>query len=48
MNTADLLVALTVAGMIALAVVILRRNRKHGITSCGCDCPHCGQSCEKK
>lgn len=47
MNMADILVLLAVGTAIVIAVVILRKNRKSGKSSCGCDCSHCSQSCKK-
>lgn len=48
MNMADLFVGLAVVGIVALAVIILRRNKKNGKSSCGCDCSNCSQSCKKE
>ena len=48
MNLADVLVIAAVLGIVALAVGILRRNRKSGKGSCGCGCSGCSQSCKKK
>ena len=43
MNPADLVVAALVVGVVVLAVVILRRNKKKGKCHCGCDCSCCAQ-----
>ncbi|MGN0403679.1 MAG: FeoB-associated Cys-rich membrane protein, partial [Bariatricus sp.] len=48
MNIADLVVILVVVAIVGGAVAILRRNKKNGKSSCGCDCGHCSQSCGKK
>ena len=48
MNPADILVGAVVLGVVVLALVILRRNRKTGKCHCGCDCSHCGQECETR
>lgn len=48
MNFADIIVAVAVIGIVALAVAILRRNKKAGKSSCGCDCGNCAQSCRRK
>ena len=48
MNPADLVVAALVIGIVAVAVVILRRNKKKGKCHCGCDWSCCGQDCETK
>lgn len=50
MNLADILVILAVLGIVALAVGILRRNKKNGKGSCGCGCgcSGCSDSCKKK
>lgn len=48
MNFADIIVAVAVIGVAALAVVILRRNKKAGKSCCGCDCGSCAQSCKRE
>lgn len=48
MNIADILVFLAVTVIVIIAVVIMRRNKKNGKSSCGCDCGHCSQSCQRK
>lgn len=41
MNGADFIVAIGVAALALLAFGILRRNKKHGRSGCGC-CTACG------
>ena len=48
MNIADIIVILLVVVIVGGAVAILRRNKKNGKSSCGCDCGHCSQSCQRK
>lgn len=48
MNFADIIVAAAVIGIAVLAISILRRNKKNGKSSCGCDCGCCNQDCGKK
>lgn len=48
MNFADLIVAAAIIGIAVLAIGILRRNKKNGKCSCGCDRGCCSQDCQKK
>ena len=48
MNIADIIVLLVIIAVIGTAVWIIRRNKKNGKCSCGCDCSQCGQGCQKK
>ena len=48
MNFADIIVAVGVIGAAALAIAILRRNKKTGKSCCGCDCGSCAQDCRRK
>lgn len=48
MNMADVIVLAAVLAIAAIAVMILRRNKKNGKSSCGCDCSKCSQSCGRK
>jgi len=46
MNTADIIVAATIAAILALAVVLYIKKRKKG--GCSCDCGSCGLCTERK
>ena len=48
MNFADIIVAVAVFGIAILAISILRRNKKAGKSSCGCDCGSCTQICRRR
>lgn len=56
MNPADIIVFAAVMTVAAIAVTILRRNKKNGKCFCGCDCGSgctgkcsgCSQNCGKK
>lgn len=45
MNGADMIVAIAVGIMVLLAAAIIRRNRRNGKSSCGCQCSDCGYGC---
>lgn len=55
MNPADIIVLVAVVAAAAIAVTILRSNKKNGKSICGCDCGSgctgncstCSQSCKK-
>ena len=48
MNSGDIIVLAAVLACVALAVGIMRRNKKNGKRSCGCQCPDCSGSCGRK
>ncbi len=49
-NLASVLIALGLVGIIALVVLIMRRDKKKGKSSCGCGCENCPMSgsCHKE
>ena len=47
MNALDIILIATVAGVAALAVMKLVRNKKQGRGTCGCGCANCPTKCRK-
>lgn len=45
MNPGTFLVLLVVAGMVALVIRSMIKDKKAGKPSCGGDCSHCGGAC---
>ena len=43
-NWANILILLLVAGVVALAVISMVRDKKAGKSSCGCNCAHCAMA----
>ena len=43
-NMANILILLAVAGIIALAIVVMIRDKKAGKSSCGCNCSNCAMA----
>ena len=41
MNTIDILITGIIALIVITAVIIVVRNKKKGVCSCGGDCSHC-------
>lgn len=46
MNVWDILILAAVAALVVLAVIRMRRRKRSGRCSCGCE--GCGMPCEKK
>ncbi len=47
MNALDIILIAAVAGVAALAVAKLVRNKKQGRGTCGCGCANCPTKCGK-
>ena len=47
MSILDIVLTVAVAGVVAVAVWRLIRNREQGKSACGCDCASCGCGCGK-
>ncbi len=47
MNALDIILIAAVAGVAALAVAKLVRNKKQGRGTCGCGCANCPTKCNK-
>ena len=43
-NWVNILILLLVAGVVALAVISMVRDKKAGKSSCGCNCAHCAMA----
>ncbi|MCR4671359.1 MAG: FeoB-associated Cys-rich membrane protein [Saccharofermentans sp.] len=41
LNWANILIIALVAGLVALAVISMLRDKKKGKSSCGCNCANC-------
>lgn len=48
-NLATILISLLLIGVVAAILFSLRRNRRKGKSTCGCNCAHCAMagSCHK-
>ena len=44
MNAVDIVLIVLIVGVVIGAIVIMRRDKKHGKSCCG-DCASCGQNC---
>lgn len=43
-NTGNILILTAVAGIVALAIIVMVRDKKAGKSSCGCNCAHCAMA----